>query len=164
MNPIEKIGAYDLIVTLIPGLILAEALRTAGVPIVSSEALAAYGVTSYILGLLASRAGSLLVSKIAKRFRSGPSETDWYGTFVAAEKADPKIQTLVQVANGYRSLCGGVVVYFGVLASWGIAEAIGLKDPLRMHLAVAALGILFFVSYVKQNNYISERTKANKGG
>ena len=163
-SPVAKLGAYDLLVTLLPGVILVEALRAAGMPLISYESWAPYAVLAYVLGLLSSRLGSLLVSKVGAWVENVPQESDWYASFITAEKRDPKIQVLLQSANGYRSLCGAVLAYFLLIALWSLSDLLGIPHHWRLHISVAAFGAIFFVAYLKQNKYVRDRARANNDG
>jgi hypothetical protein len=161
VNPLEKIGGYDLVVTLIPGVILAEALRLYGCPLISWESVVPYAVVSYLLGLIASRLGSMLVAPVAQKISKKSFD---YNNFVRAEKADPKIQTLLQTANAYRSFCGVAFAFFFIVISYEGVELLGLSEPVRLILVVSCMGILSFISYLKQRSYIAARVGISSDG
>lgn len=155
MTIFEKISSYNIVTNLIPGLLLLEALRACGLPFIDGVASPpAWLVLGYALGAVSARLGSLLVEPVAKLLQRPKSD---YGAYIDASKQDPKIEILLETGNSYRSLVGGCVAFFLVLAANKLFVSLALSRSAIVGIAVASIGILFFISYVKQDEYIRKR-------
>lgn len=152
---IKKISAYDLFNNLIPGVITAlffDRYVFAGGLFELNVAVVL--VVCYVLGVLGSRVGSLLLEPLMVKF--GLIKRD-YPDFIRAQKADQRIDTLVTIANMYRALAGSVVLscsaflYSRVLVSW---------RPAFIAVAVALTFILLLAAWCKQDHYVTQRVEA----
>lgn len=158
MNALEKLSSYNLVTSLIPGWLLLEALRAFGLPFVDSSQLATWLALAYVLGLVSSRIGSLVISPLLKYFL--PPKNNTYAEFVLAGQQDTKIDILLETANSYRTLAGAGCVFLVLAFLWWVwGRKIEQGTPLVV--SVIGLTILFLVSYRKQINYVSKRVQAN---
>ena len=154
---IKKISAYDLLNTLIPGGLLVLALDWMGYIDIDGIHAVFLIVLSYVVGLIASRIGSLVLEPLAKKCKL-LRRTD-YSDFINAEKNDDRIISFVAISNMYRTLAGAFVV-FGMLALGTL-----LPEDFRTILLITYgfIGfILFFCGWVKQDRYISKRVEIGK--
>lgn len=100
-----KISAYDLFNVLIPGALVTYSVSQMplGSCIDCSNWLALF-VMSYVLGLIASRIGSLCIEPLVRKLK--PTGKRDYSAFAYAQKRDPKVEQLLMISNMYRSLAG----------------------------------------------------------
>ena len=102
-----KISAYDLFNVLLPGALVTYSFSQMplGSCIDCSNWLALF-VMSYVLGLIASRIGSLCIEPLVRKLQ--PTGKRDYSAFAYAQKRDPKVEQLLMISNMYRSLAGPV--------------------------------------------------------
>lgn len=156
---LNKISSYNIFNYLFPGAIFA--ILTSGVikyPIDETDVLARLFLY-YFVGLLISRVGSVIIEPFLKRVRFIQFKP--YKDYIKASSRDPKIELLSEVNNTYRTLSALFAILLGVelatrrtphpFVGHGWLGAIGL----------AALLIMFLLSYRKQTGYITQRVEAN---
>lgn len=115
----------------------------------------------YFFGMLLSRVGSLLVEKIAIKFKFIAYST--CEDFVKAEKNDPKISLLLETNNIYRT---NVAIFSSLFVIKTIFLFIGRSemfinqiytDSMFFYVLSFFLSITFLLSYRKQTLYIVKR-------
>ena len=152
-----KISAYDLFNVLVPGALVTYSVKQLplGDCIDSSDWLALF-VSSYVLGLIASRIGSLCIEPLGCKWKLIRKRN--YSAFAFVQRRDSKVEQLVMISNMYRSMAGaGVLCVFLMLASllpksYMAVEAI---------TAACAFIVLFIASWIKQEGYIEKRIHFN---
>lgn len=114
----------------------------------------------YFVGMTVSRIGTFV-------FESWPSHIKWkwlgiqlidYPTLIKAEKKDPKINSLLQVSNTYRSMSAASFSLL-LVAILNYYFNLGFKLPCGLHILNLFLCILFYFSFKKQYWYVNERVK-----
>lgn len=149
-----KISAYDLFNVLIPGALVTYSISQMplGGFIDCSNWLALF-VMSYVLGLIASRIGSLCIEPLVRNLK--PSRKRDYSAFAYAQQKDPKVEQLLMISNMYRSMAGaGVLLVIILLTSL-------LSESHRLVAALCAFIALFVVSWIKQERYVEKRINFN---
>lgn len=148
---LKKISAYDLLNTMIPGAALVFFLKVYGYFDFEAGDALFLVILAYILGVIASRVGSLILESIALKF-------DWferdYAGYIQVEQDDDRLLTLTTIANMYRTLAGSVVV-LAVLALGSL-----VPDAFRTWLYIiysAASFLLFLLGWIKQEHYVQRR-------
>lgn len=155
---LEKIGSYNLLNFLLPGVVFAALIDALTPFTLLQKDIIVGAFVYYFLGAVVSRTGSVVIEPILRR--SGLVEFAKYNDFISAEKSDPKLSTLVEVCNMYRTFCALIFVVACVLAYGAVVECFPKVSPFGKYLVGIALMILFMGSYRKQSQYISERVKA----
>lgn len=115
-------------------------------------------VVCYVLGVIGSRIGSVVLEPLAKRV--GLIRRGEYSRFVQAKKIDGQIDVLVTISSMYRSLAGSAVL--------STAAFLYSLVPTRWRfctLVFAAIGtfILLIASWCKQELYVVKRIDAAVG-
>lgn len=151
----EKLSSYNLVTNLVPGAVLAVALRYSGVPIVGPENVGTFIVLAYALGALSSRVGSLVIDPVLHKTGWLPHRD--YRAFVEASAIDPKMDVLIETANGYRTFTSAGVLYFVLILAGKAATAAHLNQPQIFIAAGLVLTAVFALSYKKQDTYVSAR-------
>jgi hypothetical protein len=86
-----------------------------------------------------------------------------YPSFLRASVADPKLETMVEVCNTYRTLATAfALLLLSMLGDW-IANKIGVPGPWKERMVIAPLLVLFLFSFRKQSGYVSKRVNHHGG-
>jgi hypothetical protein len=105
---LEKLSSYNLFNYLLPGIVFVVlAARVTRYSFIQQDIVIGAFVY-YFIGLVISRVGSLVIEPLLKR-TSFVKFAD-YSHFVAASKADTRIEVLSEANNSYRTLCATFLV------------------------------------------------------
>ena len=154
-----KLSSYELLNYLLTGMVfVALTSYFTSFNFVQGNVLFAVFVY-YLIGMLISRVGSLIVEPILKK--SGFVRFAPYKDFIAASAKDSKLETLSEANNIYRSLlaacmCVLLLRLLEAVERW--RPAISVANSWVLLLAI--LLILLF-SYRKQTRYVRQRVEAN---
>ena len=86
-----------------------------------------------------------------------------YSSFLRASVADPKLETMVEVCNTYRTLATAFAfLLLSMLSDWG-ANKIGVPGPWKERITLVPLVVLFLFSFRKQSGYVSKRVNHHGG-
>ena len=104
-------------------------------------------LASYVVGIILSRIGSLLIEEVFKKmgFIKGYN----VGNYIAKRKEDDMVETLLSFANLYRSFCALSIVLIIVT----MVKGYGFCDYWHYFLLEVLLLLLFAFSFCKQYNY-----------
>lgn len=143
---LKMFNQYDIRVNFIPGCVVYYLLRIDGFDFMIDGEVEKV-ILCYLIGMLTSRIGSLLVENSCKKF--GCIKFVKYKLYMEASKKNEKIDILSETNNLYRSMIAAfLVVALYVLTVYGLEKS---------KLLVPILGmIIFFISYIKQTGYISK--------
>ena len=150
---IKKLSAYDLINILIPGWALAFTLKPCGYADITDDNLVSMIVISFILGVIASRVGSLVIEPIAIKFKLVRHD---YEHYARAQAADDKLGTLTSVSNMYRMLAGAVVVLAVLALCASVLDE--HRNCIYVCLGMASF-LLFSAGWVKRERYVAHRVQ-----
>jgi hypothetical protein len=156
---LDKISSYNLFNYLLPGVLFVVFLDRYTKFSLIQENLAIGVFVYYFIGLVISRFGSLIVEPILK----GISFVKFakYAEYIVASNQDPKIETLSEANNMYRTLCATFAL-LGIAKIYEWLDAkVGIESSTTGHIIVALLLVLFLFSYRKQTVYVSSRVKAH---
>lgn len=154
---IEKISAYDLLNSLIPGGALVYFMGLLGYFDISNVNIFFLCIFAYILGVVGSRVGSIILEPVAIRFKKIHHD---YGAYTSAQRSDEKLATLTAISNMYRSLAGSLVVL--VLLFLGSFVPVMYRCELLIAYGILCF-VLFLASWIKQERYIAERIRIDGG-
>lgn len=153
----EKISSYNIFNNLFPGAFFIYFLERAIPADLSGNDIVKSVILYYFVGLVIGRIGSLFLEPILKlvkliRFSS-------YEDYLAACAKDSKIETLLEVANMYRTLFSMSLI---LLASfYVVSHFVGAGYGLSKFISLC-LVIIFIVSYIKQIKYVVKRIESSK--
>jgi len=152
---LNKLSDYLVIQTIIPGALIAYiSSALLGVDFLSHNPLYDFFVV-FILGLIASRIGSLIIEPLYKKFNFIPFRK--HSLFIDAEKKDNKITKLLESNNLYRSIIGSLLF---LMAEKVFLCLLGRYTWLQKNsfcFITLFLVVLYSVSYKKQSGYIVSR-------
>ncbi|WP_374711600.1 hypothetical protein [Symbiobacterium terraclitae] len=155
---VEKVSSYNLFNYLFPGAIFSMlAGKITDYKLAPDDLLSAL-FAYYFIGLVISRIGSLVVEPILVRASFLPKSV--YRDYVAASKKDPKLETLVEVSNMYRTVCAMFLSLMLIKLIEIIEASVG--HGAVMYVGFMVLTALFALAYRKQSTYINDRVQANQ--
>jgi hypothetical protein len=152
---LEKLSSYNLLNNLIPGSVFCFLLHSICSIDILSDSVVENLFIYYFVGMILSRVGSIVVEPIAKKVKLVSYAN--YNDYIVASKVDPKIDTLLETKNLYRTVaaCGLLIICVKI---YTIAEqylqALSYAAP---YIIAGLLLVIFLLSYRKQTNYIRKR-------
>lgn len=151
---IEKIDKYNLFTNIIPGFLL----LIFNVYYFDLERLGAIEelVISYFIGLTLSRIGSIIISKMLKL---SSENGEPYKKYVKACEKDPKIETLLQGRNTYRTICAMLMIAFVEIIISKLIKKARISNDIIIILIIVLLFVIYAISFCKYNKYIAERVR-----
>lgn len=156
----EKLSSYNLFNYLLPGVLFVAILEKFTAYSLTQENLLIGAFVYYFVGLVISRFGSLVIEPVLRKvsfLKFGDHED-----FVSASKNDPKIETLSEASNMYRTF----TAMFFLFALAKIYEFVEYRFPAikewNPYILVLLLLLMFLYSYRKQTQYITKRIKTNR--
>jgi hypothetical protein len=156
---LSKLSSYNLFTNLVPGVLFVWiAGAIVGRDLVPHDVVVSL-FAYYFVGMVIGRFGSLAMEPLLKRtkfLRYGD-----YRDFVRAWKIDPKIETLLEVSNMYRSVSAMFVLLLLCRPCMWLAAKMTFARGYWVELACALLLATFGFSFRKQNDYINRRVAAN---
>lgn len=152
---LSKLTSYNLFNYLLPGtvfVVLAEHFTSSS--FLQKDVLLAFFVY-YFIGLVLSRIGSLAIEPLLKRARLVRLAP--YKDYVKRSLEDPRLETLSEANNTYRTLLATVVAVGFLRALEWASRRLGVSLASDSILLLFALAVLFALSYRKQTDYIRAR-------
>jgi hypothetical protein len=152
---LEKISSYNIFNNLLPGVLFAVICErfTNFDAVVDDLFLAVF--VYYFYGLVISRIGSLIMEPPLTKLKIIVYSD--HLDYVKAEAVDPKIQTLLETHNMYRSLCGMFLIASILVAISMDKYAYCFCDSV-LPLVGCVIGFFMFLgAWRKQSDYINSR-------
>ena len=144
----NKLSAYQLLSLMLPGASLLGTLKFIfAIDIKVDENIWWFLLSSYVVGIILSRIGSLLIEELFKKmgFIKGYN----VGNYIAKRKEDDMVETLLSFANLYRSFCALSILLIIVT----MVKGYGFCDYWHYFLLEVLLLLLFAFSFCQQYNY-----------
>lgn len=105
----------------------------------------------YVVGLIISRLGALIIETIMKQFITFVP----YADYIKATKKDPIIPGMMSIANMYRTLC---IIPLLMLILGPIKT--NTRDTfIAFYIFLAIAFLVFLFSYIRQINFIIQRAR-----
>jgi hypothetical protein len=154
---VQKISSYHILNYLVPGVLF----------VVLTESFTNYSLLQgniladvfiyYIVGLIVSRFGSLVIEPVLKHtgFLNFASRED----YLAASAKDPKIDILSEANNMYRSLLATILLIVIVQTYESAGQIFPVLNDWDIRFFVLISFALLLFSYRKQVAYITSRVK-----
>ena len=161
-NLIEKISHYNLFNYLFPGVIYVIVSNHFTRLKLPTENLLEFLFLSYLIGLVVSRIGSILVKPyLREKLPCYPKEVQ-YNDFIETVKQDPKIDILSSERNIYRTLIALGIMILATIILDSIAIWLNLSEIKVFVPLVVGLVMLFIFAYIKQTKFIIKRVNKIK--
>ncbi|MFA6924731.1 MAG: hypothetical protein WC223_10830 [Bacteroidales bacterium] len=156
---IDKLSTYNIFNYLFPGITFVILLKECTSYNFIQDDIIIGVFLYYLIGLVISRFGSLLIEPLLKKFRF--LKFTEYKNFIKASKKDPKVDLFSEINNMYRTICS----LFLLLLIFKLYDFIEKEIPFiktwSIELLIILLLCLFLFSYRKQTRYIKERVEVN---
>ena len=154
---IKKISSYNLFNYLFPGIIFVIILReiTDYDLVQKNNLLGAF--LYYLIGLIISRFGSLIIGKILQSKKLKFIKFADYSEFIFASDKDKKIELFSEINNMYRTLISLFCLLLFSKLYQKISERLNISESLSYILLIICLIVLFVFSYRKQTSFITKR-------
>ena len=157
---IKILGAYEILINLIPGVIFYKFSPYSIQNLLRDNNVIILLFTCYFIGLIINRISSIFLEPLLKKL--GVVQYTPYEKFLNAEKKDPdhKIDLLVRVNNLYRVMSAMVIVLLfvkAIYATGSIQFSCPILTFIYQNWLFVFLLILFLFSYRKQTSYVKRR-------
>lgn len=158
---IDKLTTYNLFNYLLPGTIFAALATTfTEYALLQDDLLVAFFVY-YFAGLIISRIGSLGVEPVLKKLKVVTYAP--YEDYVTAAAADPRLDTLSEVNNTYRTIVSMLLCLAALKCFEVLVERVEPPSWIPPVVLMVFLFVLFLLSYRKQTSYIYKRINTRGG-
>ncbi len=157
---LEKISNYHLFNNLVPGVIFIITSDYILETNIYNDNLLYLFFISYFIGIIISRFGSLVTANILYKFTKEKGES--YKNYIISCQKDDKIEVLMQDKNMYRNLCTMLILLLVLKLFSMLKVYFKINNDWMIIIILVILIILFAISFLKQNKYISSRIRANK--
>ena len=152
---LAKISSYNIFNYLFPGALSVVVAERMGIVTLPQVDIITRLLIYYSVGLGISRVGSLVLEPVllATRFVTYSE----YSDYVTACDADPKIITLVEASNTFRTIAAGALC---LLIAWPVssmARARVIAPSTGTLLSLLLVLIVFLASFRKQVGYVKKR-------
>ncbi len=156
---IEKVGKYNILNYLLPGVVYVYLLSELCNINLIQENLLIGGFLYYFIGMLISRVGSLIIAPIYKLIKVVTYKE--YKEFIVASEKDPKLNTLSTENNMYRTFTA--LFLLGIISKFyceSLTKYPWIQNNIEWIILIG-LFLIFTLAYRKQTGFISERINKN---
>lgn len=155
---LDKLSSYNVFNYLLPGVLLAVFGSAASSLNLIVDDIIVGVFVYYFYGLVVSRIGSLILEPILRRIKV--VEFVPYPNFVTASRVDPKLETLSEQNNVYRTIASTLLCLTGLVVADRLRARFPSVTTPGLYIGLLLLLALFIWSYRKQTQYISARVDA----
>ena len=161
---LNKISAYEFFNVLFPGVLLwFYVANLFDIKITFTDNIISQSLfilcATYLVGLIVSRIGSLVLEPIAKKMKI----IKWHKDYYLAEMKDEKIKILLRDMNMYRSVMSlSLIVLVLTLYKHFLCGSIECSELLTRVISIVFIFALFTMSYRKQSILIIKRVTESR--
>jgi len=156
---LEKISHYNLFNYLLPGVLYVVIIEHSTSYSLLTDEIVITAFICYFVGLVISRIGSLVIEKVLRAMKFLKFKD--YKEYVAASHKDPKLDTLSEQNNTYRSIIAMLVLVAVTKGYELLGEKVPFFNEWKLWIVMGILIIMFLAAYRKQTKYITERIDKN---
>ena len=143
---LDKISSYNILNYLIPGVTFEYIIQLYwGLTLFEDEDVIIRLILGYVLGMMVSRAGSLIIERICKKSKFVIFAD--YDDYLNAEKQNPKIRILTEQCNMYRTFAAMFILAI-------LGKVLMTCFGITFDVIFAVLAVVFILSYRKQVDYV----------
>ena len=153
----DKLDAYNLVANLVPGAALLYALHSSGFPTPGPNDIAAFLLVSFVAGVMTNRLGSLVIDPILRHRKIGFLHPKNYKAFVASEKDDAKLETIVANTGLYRTFVTAGILYLALMILNLPIKAYDISNDFVFYTFVISGIFVSAFALQKEDSYIHER-------
>jgi hypothetical protein len=154
---LDKLSSYNLFNYLLPGTVFVALAERVSAHRFGDNNIVVELFAYYFIGLVISRLGSLLLEPLLKK--TGFVTFAPYKDFVRACAHDPKIDTLSEQNNMFRTLCALFLTLLALRLFDFIVWYFGISHSVTWPVVLVALFLVFAFAYRKQTNYVKQRVE-----
>lgn len=154
---LEKISSYNLFNYLLPGAIFAVLGQRLEIIALPKADILVLAFLYYFIGMAVSRVGSLIMEPVFKKLKIVTYSP--YAEYLKASEKDPKMATMVEVNNTYRTLASAFFSIVIGLVITVVADKLNLTVETREYWLTGGLFVLFVYSFRKQSAFIVSRVR-----
>lgn len=156
---LEKISSYNIFNHLLPGTVFCViGTHISNISFLQNDLLSGFFIY-YLVGVVISRIGSIIVEPIFKLTRFVIFAP--YGKYIEASKKDPKIDTLSEANNMYRTLTSLFICLLTLKLYMFSCNYYPWVSEYKEHAVFFILLLMFSLAYRKQTKYIKSRVEKN---
>ncbi|MFQ5779225.1 MAG: hypothetical protein ACE5HN_00395 [Nitrospiria bacterium] len=159
---IDKLASYNIFNYLFPGILFAVIVSRYTPYFMVVDDIIVSVFVYYFYGLVISRIGSLLIEPILRK--TNFAQFAPYAEYVAASKADEKIEILSEINNMYRTLISVLICILSIKVYSRIEHTYAWFAEYTPSVLLILLLVLFVYSYKKQTEYIVSRVMGPQKG
>jgi len=149
----EKISSYNIFNNLLPGILFVVISKyTTNYDFIQTDI-----VLGFFLYYIIGRIGSHIVESILKKIKF--IHYAQFKNFIKAQQQDPKIDTLLEVSNTYRTLCTMSILLLLLKLYEHISIKFYIDNTLTHILLIVSIIVLFLFSFRKQTDFIRKRVE-----
>ena len=156
---IDKLSSYNIFNYLFPGVVFCLGFSyLTNITILPTDSLLNL-FFYYFVGMVISRIGSLIIEKLLLKIKYVKYTN--YKDFQIAEAVDQKLQTLLEIANMYRTIISMILlllIFYCVFLILNYSSISGFRFCYNI-IALLLLLVLFIISFKKQVLYITKRVE-----
>jgi hypothetical protein len=152
---LAKISSYNIFNYLFPGAVFTVIADRLAVMPAPKHDIVIQLLWYYFVGLVISRIGSVVLEPLLKLVRFVKYSD--YSAYLRACAADPKMDTMVEVANTYRTLAAAFLLLLLSAFSVAMVSKLGFSAAWQDRSVLLLLLVLFLFSFRKQSAYVSRR-------
>lgn len=156
-NFIERLGSYQIMTNLLPGVFLGMALKLLLGIVIPMESIGEEIIVYYFIGFVINRISSLIVKPVLEKCKFIHQAP--YPAYYKAAKIDSKIDVLSETNNYFRALLTSSLLLIAIsivrISIWKI-EWIASNWK---WISIVSLVIVFLFAYKKQTEYICKRVE-----
>lgn len=156
-NFIEKMGSYQIMTNLLPGVFFGMALKLLLGIAMPTENIGEEIFVYYFMGFIINRISSLIVKPVLKKCKFIHEVP--YPDYSRAMKIDSKIDVLSETNNYFRALLTSSLLLIAIQMIRISIWRIGWISSNWKWISMISLVILFLFAYKKQTKFICKRVK-----
>lgn len=152
---LEKISSYNLLNNLLPGVVYCFLIhKLCGVTLIANNIVESIFMY-YFVGMVISRIGSIFIKPVLEKIKF--VKIAEYSEYVNASRKDPKIDTLSETNNTYRTMISLCITIALTKIAVHICHYSDWFSNNYKWILVVLLLLIFILSYRKQTKYIKSR-------
>lgn len=156
-NFIEKMGSYQIMTNLLPGVFFGMTLKLLLGIAMPVENIGEEIMVYYFIGFIINRISSLIVKPVLKKCKFIHEAS--YPDYSKAAKIDSKIDVLSETNNYFRALLTSSLLLIAIQMIRITIWKIGWISSNWKWISMISLVILFLFAYKKQTNFICKRVE-----
>jgi len=154
---IEKLGTYQILTNVLPGIFFCKGLVFFLDLDFSTESIVEDLIIYYFIGFIINRIGSLFVEPFLRKVRFLKFSS--YSDFISASKNDVKIDMLSEINNYMRDMLTSTLMLLLVMGAQNFINISSWFSNNWSWVLLIFILVIFLFSYRKQTSYLKKRVE-----